>query len=136
MTTASMVGETGRLVHGLLGRRSVASELRALAAMARKDWAIFRRYPGRLANIFIWPVLFPLGVHPLGAGAGRAGRVEPAPLRRRRGRQRLRGLPGDQQHVLQVAELALFAVALPLLGFLAFRSTERRSCRTGSLGHY
>ena len=52
---------TVRREAGLLGRRSVATELRALAAVARKDWAIYRRYPGRLANIFIWPVLFPLG---------------------------------------------------------------------------
>jgi ABC-2 type transport system permease protein len=30
-------------------------------AIARKDWLIYRRYPGRLLNIVIWPILFPLG---------------------------------------------------------------------------
>ena len=44
-----------------LGRRSLGSELAALLAVCRKDWLIYRRYPGRLANLFIWPVLFPLG---------------------------------------------------------------------------
>jgi ABC-2 type transport system permease protein len=43
-----------------LGRRSLGSEGAALLAVAYKDWLIYRRYPGRLANIFIWPILFPL----------------------------------------------------------------------------
>jgi ABC-2 type transport system permease protein len=33
----------------------------ALLAVVRKDWTIYRRYPGRVANLFIWPILFPLG---------------------------------------------------------------------------
>jgi ABC-2 type transport system permease protein len=44
-----------------LVRRSLGSEWTALMAVAYKDWLIYRRYPGRLANIFIWPILFPLG---------------------------------------------------------------------------
>jgi ABC-2 type transport system permease protein len=44
-----------------LVRRSLRSEWAALLAVAHKDWLIYRRYPGRLANIFIWPILFPLG---------------------------------------------------------------------------
>jgi ABC-2 type transport system permease protein len=30
-------------------------------AVAYKEWLVFRRYPGRLANVVIWPILFPLG---------------------------------------------------------------------------
>jgi ABC-2 type transport system permease protein len=42
-------------------RRSVFSELRALLAVANKEWIIFRRYPSWVMAFFIWPVLFPLG---------------------------------------------------------------------------
>jgi ABC-2 type transport system permease protein len=42
-------------------RRSMFSELRALLAMANKEWIIFRRYPSWIMGFFIWPVLFPLG---------------------------------------------------------------------------
>jgi ABC-2 type transport system permease protein len=35
-----------------------------------------------------------------------------------------------------VQRLAIFAVTLPILGVIAFQATERRSRRTGSLGHY
>jgi ABC-2 type transport system permease protein len=52
----------------------------------------------------------------------------------------LRALDGPGATLADVAvdleRLALFGVALPLLGFLAFRSTERRSRQSGSLGHY
>ena len=44
-----------------LARRSMFSELRALLAVANKEWTIFRRYPGWVLSYFIWPVLFPLG---------------------------------------------------------------------------
>ena len=44
-----------------LGSTTIVSELAALLAVCRKDWLIYRRYPGRLANLFIWPILFPLG---------------------------------------------------------------------------
>jgi ABC-type uncharacterized transport system permease subunit len=35
-----------------------------------------------------------------------------------------------------VQRLALFAVVLPILGAIAFKATERRARRTGSLGNY
>ncbi len=44
-----------------LTRRSIFSELRALLAVAHKEWTIFTRYPGWVLGYFIWPVLFPLG---------------------------------------------------------------------------
>jgi ABC-2 type transport system permease protein len=37
---------------------------------------------------------------------------------------------------IDVQRLAIFAVALPVLGFLAFQSAERRSRSSGSLGQY
>src|SRR5215213_3611384 len=40
---------------------SFVSELRAVAAIARKEWLIFRRYPSWVLSMFIWPVLFPFG---------------------------------------------------------------------------
>lgn len=42
-------------------RRSLFSELRALLAVANKEWIIFRRYPSWIMAFAIWPVLFPLG---------------------------------------------------------------------------
>ena len=45
----------------ILVQRSFASELRALWAIARKEWVIFRRYPSWVLAVFIWPVLFPFG---------------------------------------------------------------------------
>lgn len=44
-----------------LAQRSVSSELRALLAIARKEWIIFRRYPSWVIVFLIWPVLFPCG---------------------------------------------------------------------------
>jgi ABC-2 type transport system permease protein len=44
----------------MLGRRSLASEGAALLAVANKEWLIFKRYPGRVLNVFIWPILAPL----------------------------------------------------------------------------
>ena len=41
--------------------RSLSSELRALLAVATKEWIIFRRYPSWITAFFIWPVLFPFG---------------------------------------------------------------------------
>ena len=41
--------------------RTFASELRAIAAIAHKEWLIFRRYPSWILSMFIWPVLFPFG---------------------------------------------------------------------------
>src|SRR5262245_47189692 len=45
----------------ILVQRSFGSELRALLAIARKEWMIFRRYPSWVLALFIWPVLFPFG---------------------------------------------------------------------------
>ena len=42
-------------------QRSLASELRALTAIAHKEWTIFRRYPSWVIAFLIWPVLFPVG---------------------------------------------------------------------------
>src|SRR5438045_4047017 len=42
-----------------LSRPSLASELRALLAVARKEWIIFRRYPSWIMAVLIWPVLLP-----------------------------------------------------------------------------
>jgi ABC-2 type transport system permease protein len=39
----------------------MVSELRAVLAVARKEWIIFLRYPSWIAAFAIWPVLFPLG---------------------------------------------------------------------------
>ncbi|HEU5014637.1 MAG TPA: ABC transporter permease [Roseiflexaceae bacterium] len=44
-----------------LGQRSFGSELRALLAMAHKEWTIFVRYPSWVIAFVIWPVLFPFG---------------------------------------------------------------------------
>jgi ABC-2 type transport system permease protein len=42
-------------------QRNVTSELRALLAVARKEWTIFKRYPSWVISFLIWPVLFPVG---------------------------------------------------------------------------
>lgn len=42
-------------------RPSVASELRALFMMAKKEWIIFLRYPSWAIAFLIWPLIFPLG---------------------------------------------------------------------------
>lgn len=44
-----------------LVQRSFGSELRALLAIAKKEWTIFRRYPSWIMAFLIWPVLFPIG---------------------------------------------------------------------------
>ncbi len=44
-----------------LSRRSLAAELRALWAVARKEWFYFIRYPTWVISLFIWPIIFPLG---------------------------------------------------------------------------
>ena len=41
--------------------RTARSELRALLAIARKEWLIFRRYPSWILVFLIWPVLYPCG---------------------------------------------------------------------------
>lgn len=44
-----------------LARRSAASHLAALLAIARKEWIIFRRYPSWVMAFVIWPLLYPVG---------------------------------------------------------------------------
>ena len=64
---------------GTLAQRSLASELGALLAMARKEWIIFRRYPSWVAAFLIWPVLFPIGyIFTAKALSGPAGSSLPA----------------------------------------------------------
>lgn len=41
------------------GRRTLASEGRAILAAARKEWIIFRRYPSWIFAVLVWPVLLP-----------------------------------------------------------------------------
>ncbi len=42
-----------------LGRRSWLSELRALLAVARREWIIFVRYPTWIVALLVWPIIFP-----------------------------------------------------------------------------
>jgi ABC-2 type transport system permease protein len=44
-----------------LVQRTLFSEVRALLAVARKEWIIFRRYPSWVVAFVIWPILFPMG---------------------------------------------------------------------------
>ena len=44
-----------------LVQRTLASELRALLVMAKKEWRIFTRYPSWVIAFIIWPIIFPLG---------------------------------------------------------------------------
>ena len=44
-----------------LSRRSLLSEFKALVAVFRREWIIFRRYPSWILALFIWPVIFPAG---------------------------------------------------------------------------
>jgi ABC-2 type transport system permease protein len=43
-----------------LARSGLGAELRALRAIARREWVIFRRYPTWILAFFIWPIIFPL----------------------------------------------------------------------------
>jgi ABC-2 type transport system permease protein len=40
-------------------RPSALAELRALWAVARREWILFKRYPSWLLSLIIWPVIFP-----------------------------------------------------------------------------
>lgn len=42
-----------------LSRPGWVAELRALGAVIKRSWFIFRRYPSMLASMFIWPIIFP-----------------------------------------------------------------------------
>lgn len=41
-------------------RPGLSGELRALAAVARRSWLLFVRYPSWVIAFFIWPLIFPL----------------------------------------------------------------------------
>jgi ABC-2 type transport system permease protein len=42
-----------------LTQPSVLSDLRALGAVVRREWLIFRRYPSWIVAMLIWPMIFP-----------------------------------------------------------------------------
>jgi ABC-2 type transport system permease protein len=42
-----------------LSRRNFLAESRALRAVIRREWIIFRRYPSWVIALFVWPVIFP-----------------------------------------------------------------------------
>ncbi len=44
-----------------LSRHTLPAELRALWAVAVKEWRYFVRYPTWVLALFVWPVIFPLG---------------------------------------------------------------------------
>src|SRR5215212_10878035 len=43
-----------------LGQAGFGSELRALMAVIRREWMIFKRYPSWIIALFIWPLIFPM----------------------------------------------------------------------------
>jgi ABC-2 type transport system permease protein len=43
-----------------LGEPGLISDLRALQAVIRREWTIFRRYPSWIIALFIWPLIFPM----------------------------------------------------------------------------
>ena len=43
-----------------LGEPGLPSDLRALLAVVRREWTIFRRYPSWIIALFIWPLIFPM----------------------------------------------------------------------------
>jgi ABC-2 type transport system permease protein len=51
-----------------LGRRGALAEARSLAAVMRKEWLNFVRYPSWIIALFVWPVIFP-AAYILGARA-------------------------------------------------------------------
>ena len=48
------------LIPRSLGQPGLASDLRALLAVVRREWRIFTRYPSWIIGLFIWPVIFPM----------------------------------------------------------------------------
>ena len=62
-----------------IAQRSWSSELRVLAAVAWKEWLLFRRYPSWIMAILIWPLLFPFAyIFPARALSGPHGSALPA----------------------------------------------------------
>jgi len=49
-------------------RLRLAGEWRALLAIVRREWTIFRRYPSWVIALFVWPLIFPM-VYILGGRA-------------------------------------------------------------------
>ncbi len=43
-----------------LGQPGLASDLRAVWAVVRREWIIFMRYPSWIIALFIWPLIFPM----------------------------------------------------------------------------
>jgi ABC-2 type transport system permease protein len=43
-----------------LSETRLSSELRALLAVFRREWTIFRRYPSWILALLVWPVIFPM----------------------------------------------------------------------------
>lgn len=43
-----------------LGQPGFVSDARALAAVLRREWTIFMRYPSWIIALFIWPLIFPM----------------------------------------------------------------------------
>lgn len=43
-----------------LGKPGVLSDIRALFAVVKREWTIFRRYPSWIIALFIWPLIFPM----------------------------------------------------------------------------
>ena len=43
-----------------LGQTGILYDLRALFAVTRREWTIFRRYPSWIIALFIWPLIFPM----------------------------------------------------------------------------
>lgn len=43
-----------------LGRSNFISAWHALAAVMKREWVIFLRYPSWVISLFIWPIIFPL----------------------------------------------------------------------------
>jgi ABC-2 type transport system permease protein len=41
-------------------KHDLAAEWRALRAVVRREWTIFRRYPSWIIALFIWPIIFPM----------------------------------------------------------------------------
>jgi ABC-2 type transport system permease protein len=44
----------------IIRKHGLNAELRALRAVVRREWTIFRRYPSWVIALFIWPIIFPL----------------------------------------------------------------------------
>jgi ABC-2 type transport system permease protein len=50
---------TGNVSNPSFFHATFLSELRALGAIARREWLIFKRYPSWIVAILIWPAIFP-----------------------------------------------------------------------------